>query len=143
MSHILIIEARFYEDIANKLALAAALELEEAGVTYEHLEVPGCFEIPAALQMAISSGKYDGYVALGCVIRGETTHYDYVCGESAWGINKLAIKYEAPIGYGIITAENRKQADVRADKDQKNVGGRAAKACLAMLGIKQKLAKAE
>lgn len=137
MPKILIIEARFYEKIADELADAAMAELEKAGASYERLSVPGCFEIPAAIAMAIESEQYDGYVALGCVIRGETTHYDYVCGESARGINELAMENNA-IGYGIITAENRDQAHVRSSAKQKNVGGRAAKACLEMLAIKQK-----
>lgn len=137
-SHILIVEARFYDTIADALAIASCEVLDSAGITYERLSVPGCFEIPAAIGMAAVSGKYDGYIALGCVIRGETSHYDYVCGESARGINELAISQQLAIGYGIITAENRKQADVRADALQKNVGGRAAKACLAMIDIKQR-----
>lgn len=137
MAHILIVEARFYEAIADNLSKAAKAELEKAGATHETLAVPGCFEIPAAVAMAMESGDYDGYVALGCVIRGETTHYDYVCGESARGLNALAMEGNA-IGYGIITAENREQANVRADANQKNVGGRAAKACLEMMVIKQK-----
>ncbi len=139
MPKILIVEARFYETIADDLAAAAKAELEKAGASYEILAVPGCFEIPAAIAMAIDSGKYDAYVALGCVIRGETSHYDYVCGESARGISDLAMEGYA-IGYGIITAENRQQANVRADAKQKNVGGRAAKACLEMLSIKQSFA---
>lgn len=138
MSNILLIEARFYENIANQLAEAAIEVIEESGFSYERLEVPGCFEIPAAISMARATKKYDGYVALGCVIRGETTHYDYVCGESARGINQLAIEHQLAVGYGIITAENRGQASARADKDQKNVGGRAARACLEMLAIQQK-----
>lgn len=139
MPHILLVEARFYESIADQLAEAATCELEAVGYTYERLAVPGCFEIPAAISMAQASGKYDGFVGLGCVIRGETSHYDYVCGESARGINQLAIEKQLPIGYGIITAENHNQADARADKNRKNVGGRAAKACIEMLTIKTRL----
>ena len=134
---ILIVEARFYDEIANNLSAAAKAELDKAGASYDVIAVPGCFEIPAAVSMAIESGEYDGYIGLGCVIRGETSHYDYVCGESARGLNDLAMEGQA-VGYGIITAENRDQANVRADANQKNVGGRAAKACLEMLAIKQK-----
>lgn len=137
MAKILLIEASFYQDIANNLVESAIEVIEESGNSYERLEVPGCFEIPAAISIADSSAKYDGYVALGCVIRGETSHYDYVCGESASGINQLAINRNLAIGYGIITAENRIQADARADKKQKDVGGRAAKACLRMIEIKE------
>jgi 6,7-dimethyl-8-ribityllumazine synthase len=139
MTKILIVEARFYEDIADSLAEAAVSEIEAAGFEYERISVPGAFEIASAISMGLASGKYDGYVGLGCVIRGETSHYDYVCGESAAGINKLAIECCAAIGFGIITAENSDQANVRADKTQKNVGGRAAKAAIAMMEIKEKM----
>ena len=122
------------------MLLGGATEVfDRAGVKYKTLEVPGCFEIPAALSMAIKSGKYDGFVTLGCVIRGQTTHYDYVCSESARGINQLAIDKNAAVGFGIITAENDEQALARADAAQKNVGGRAAEACLAMMDIKEKM----
>lgn len=139
MKKILIITAGFYKDYEKMLLEGAIFELEKAGVKHKTLEVPGCFEIPAALSMAIKSKKYDGFVALGCVIRGETTHYDYVCNECARGINQLAIDENVAVGFGIITAENDKQALVRADSKQKNVGGRAAQACLAMIEIKEKL----
>lgn len=141
MPHILMVEARFYEELADQLAQNAIAELEKSGTTYERLAVLGCFEIPAAISMAIASKRYDGYIGLGCVIRGETTHYDYVCGESARGLNDLAMQHQAPIGYGIITAENKDQATVRASaKSGKNVGGKAARACLDMIAIKKKLA---
>lgn len=139
MKPILIIEARFYESLAESLFDGAVAELNKAGLAFERLSVPGAFEIPAALHMAIASGKYSGFITLGCVIRGETTHYDYVCEEAARGINKLAVKYHAPVGFGIITAENGKQAEVRADKTQKNMGGKAASACLRMMEIKQQM----
>lgn len=136
MTHILIVEARFYENLADTLAGSAIAELEQAGATFERIAVPGCFEIPAAVSIAINSGQYDGYVALGCVIRGETSHYDYVCAESARGLNELAITKLAAIGYGIITANTRQQAITRANPAEKNVGGRAARACLAMINLK-------
>lgn len=136
MKKILIIQARFYEEIADSLTDAAKEVLEKEDVAYESIDVPGVFEIPSAVNMAIQTGKYDAYIALGCVIRGQTTHYDYVCEESARGLNDLALKYNAAIGYGIITAENREQAYVRADKKQKNVGGRAANAAIDMLKLK-------
>jgi 6,7-dimethyl-8-ribityllumazine synthase len=136
---ILIITAGFYKNYEQLLLNAAIAELDKAGVKHKTLEVPGCFEIPAALSMAIKSNKYDGFVTLGCVIRGETTHYDYVCNECARGINQLAMEKNVAVGFGIITAENDKQALVRSDAAQKNVGGRAALACLAMIEIKEKL----
>jgi 6,7-dimethyl-8-ribityllumazine synthase len=134
--HILIVEARFYDDIADMLVEGAVAELEASGATWERIEVPGAFEIPATINWALAS--YDGFVTLGCVIRGETTHYDYVCGESARGLQELALHKQAPIGYGILTTENREQAVVRADPKQKNKGKDAAEACLRMVEIKRR-----
>ena len=139
MSHILIIEATFYKDIAKNLADAALAVLKTASATYDTIQVPGCFEIPAALAMAIGSKRYDGYIALGCVIRGETSHYDYVCGESARGLNTLAYEHRIAVGYGIITANTQKQANARCKNDTHNVGARAASACLAMINLQKKL----
>lgn len=137
--HVLIVEARFYPDIADELVRGAVAVLEDAGATYERVAVPGAFELPAAIRMAIERGKHDGYVALGCVIRGETTHYDYVCAESASGLGEIAIRYMVAIGYGILTCENREQAWARAAVDKKNKGRDAAEACLAMIRLKQSL----
>lgn len=137
MTHILIIEARFYPNIADMLAEGATHALSLTGdTTYERIEVPGVFEIPAAVAFALKSGKYDGFVALGCVIRGETTHYDYVCLESARGLNNLALE-GAAIGYGILTTENDEQAYIRADIKQKNKGADAVNACLRMVALKK------
>jgi 6,7-dimethyl-8-ribityllumazine synthase len=142
--HILIVEARFYEDIADELVKGAMGVLEKAGVTFDRLAVPGAFEIPAAIRMAIRAmhfhphrRRYDGYVALGCVIRGETTHYDYVCQESARGLQDLALEFTLALGYGILTVENESQAWERARVDRKNKGGDAARACLAMIEAKR------
>lgn len=116
---------------------AGALQvLESAGASYELVHVPGALEIPSAIAMGDTSGKYDGYVALGCVIRGETSHYDIVAGESARGLNDLAIKKLLPIGNGILTTENREQALKRANVKQGNKGGFAANAMLSMLTLK-------
>lgn len=135
--NILIIEARFYDDIADELSAGAIAALEQAGVTYEKIAVPGALEIPAAIRMAMETGRYAGYVALGCVIRGETTHYDYVCAESARGLNDLATHHMQAIGNGILTVENRAQALARARVAHKNKGGFAANACLSMLQLKR------
>lgn len=140
---ILIVDARFYEDIANELLSGATAALQKAGVAYEHVSVPGALEIPAAIRMAMETGKYAGYVALGCVIRGETTHYDYVCNESARGLSELALQYMLPIGNGILTVENRAQALVRARVAEKDKGGFAANACLTMLQLKRRFAAAK
>ena len=142
--HVMIVEARFYPAIADEMLKGAVDTLTQAGATYEIFSVPGAFEIPAAIQIAIRarsfstlSKQFDGYVALGCVIRGETTHYDYVCGESARGLQELALRYTIAIGYGILTVENEAQAWERAKRDRKNKGGVAAQACLDMLQLKQ------
>lgn len=130
---ILIIEARFYEHIADMLYEAAIKEL--GGYQIERLQVPGAFEIPAAIKFASNSNKYDGFIALGCVIRGKTTHYDYVCNETARCIANLGLDGLA-IGFGLITVENEAQALERADFKQKNIGGKAAIACIKMMEIK-------
>ena len=142
---VLLVEAKFYADIAEELAQGAIEHLTERGVDYERLPVPGAFEIPAAIRMATraldfhsSNRRYAGYVALGCVIRGETSHYDYVCGESARKLQDLAIQYSLALGYGILTVENADQAWARAARDQKNKGGEAARTCMQMLDLKRR-----
>lgn len=141
--HVMIVESRFYQDIADELVRGAVAALESAGATWERFSVPGAFEIPGAIRLAMDAkskdgkARFDGFVALGCVIRGETTHYDYVCGESARGLQELAIRDKACIGYGILTVESREQAMVRAD-GRKSVKGRdAVEACLAMITLKR------
>ena len=135
---VLIVEARFYPDIADELARGAMAALDHAGATVERIAVPGAFEIPAAIRFAIHGGGFDGYVALGCVIRGETSHYDYVCGESARGLNELALTHCAAIGYGILTCENREQAMARATVEGRDKGRHVAEACLAMIALRRK-----
>ncbi len=143
-AHVLIVEARFYDDIADALVEGAVAALEAAGATHERISVPGAFEIPAAIALAHRGGldgrtpPYDGYVALGCVIRGETSHYDYVCGESARGLMDLAVTRHLAIGYGILTTEDREQARERADPKRRDKGGDAARACLAMIALKKR-----
>ncbi len=139
MTKILIVSARFYEAIADMMEGSARVVLEAAGCEVDMMHVPGAFEIPAAVSMGVESEKYDGYVTLGCVIRGETTHYDYVCGESARGLNDIAMALVLPIGYGILTVENEAQAIERASPEKKDKGGDAARACLMMLENKKKL----
>ncbi len=142
--HIMIVEARFYDDIADELVRGAIAELDAAGATHERFVVPGAFELPAAVKYAIRamdfySGRrrFDGYVALGCVIRGETTHYDVVCTETARAIQDLAVQYTLALGFGVLTVENREQAWARAAVRHKNKGGEAARACLDMLALKR------
>lgn len=136
--HVLIVEARFYPDVADELARGAIAALEEASATYERLAVPGAFEIPAAIRFAVESVRYDGYVALGCIIRGETSHYEHICAENARGLNEVALRYLVAIGYGVLTCDNREQAWARASVDGKNKGRDVAEACLAMIALKRR-----
>ena len=141
--HILIVEARYYEDIADALLQGAERAFAEADATIERLAVPGAFEIPAAIAWALEAGaRYDGYLALGCVIRGETSHYDYICVESARALQDLACERGAALVYGILTCETQDQAWARAKVGERNKGGEAAKACLAMIGVKARFASA-
>lgn len=136
---ILIVEAPYYAHISDELAKGAIAALEEAQARYDRLVVPGAFEIPAAIRFAATSANpYDGYVALGCVIRGETTHYEHVCTESAHGLQNLALEHKLAIGFGILTVENEEQAVARARVDKRNKGGEAARACLAMVELKRR-----
>ena len=142
--HLLIIDARFYQDIAEELVRGADAALSAAGATYDHISVPGAFEIPAAMAMAAAAmanggTRYDGFVLLGCVIRGETSHYDIVAGESGRAIMDLAVAGPLAVGNGILTVDSRDQAMVRARVDGKNKGGAAAEAALAMVAIRQRL----
>lgn len=144
--HIMVIEARFYADLADEMLKGAVAALDAVGASYERFSVPGAFEIPAAVQSAVRSmefsperRRFDGYVTLGCVIRGETTHYDYVCGESARALMDLSTRYSLALGYGILTCEDRDQAWARAGIDQGNKGAAAANACLDMIGVKNRL----
>ncbi len=134
--HILIVAANFYPDVTGELLNGARNALSQFKATFDEVEVPGAFEIPAAINYAINSKKYDGYVALGCVVRGETSHYDYVCGESARGIMELALNKNAAIGYGILTVENMDQAFVRANVTEGNKGRDAVEACLKLVALK-------
>lgn len=141
--HILIVASPYYEDITNELIRGASQILSRARATHDLLTVPGAFEIPAAIRFAadaVAAGRenYDAYVALGCVIRGETSHYDYVCGESAQGLQQLAVNDRLAIGYGILTVENRDQAWARASVDKGNKGGSVTEAALRMIELKQK-----
>ena len=136
---ILIIFSNYYEDITEALMAGAVDVLRNSGMEFETIEVPGVLELPAALAMAVKFGKYQGYVILGCVIRGETTHYEIVSNESAHAIMKLACKHRLALGNGIQTVENRDQAWARASLEGKNNGGGAAKAALAMIEVRQQL----
>jgi len=139
--HLLVIEARFYDDLADALLEGAVKALERAGATWERVTVPGALEVPAALAMALEAMEaglkdYDGFVALGCVIRGETAHFDIVAHESARGLMDLAVDEALAVGNGILTVENDEQAWARARVDGQNKGGAAAQAALAMIALR-------
>jgi 6,7-dimethyl-8-ribityllumazine synthase len=139
--HLLIVEARFYDDLADELLAGAKAALAPA--TFDVVTVPGALEIPAAIAMAMKGKtKYDGYVALGCVIRGETTHYDTVANESARGLMDLSVAFTAAIGNGILTVENDEQAWARAKRNGENKGGFAARAALTMIALRAKFGNA-
>lgn len=136
----LIVEARFYVALADAQKAGAIAALEGAGATHKTISVPGALEIPAAIAfVAASDQRFDGYVALGCVIRGETSHYDTVCNESARGLMDLALADNLAIGNGIITVEDEDQAWARADQSRKDKGGDAARAALAMAKLKKQV----
>jgi 6,7-dimethyl-8-ribityllumazine synthase len=141
-AHLLIVEARFYQGINDALLEGATLAINESGATADHVVVPGALEIPAAIAILVSAaakkGKpYDGAVALGCVIRGETTHYELVSGESARALMDLSVSQHLPLGNGILTVENEAQAWVRAKRSELDKGGDAARAALAMIRLKR------
>jgi len=137
MARFLIVEARFYAHLNDLLLQGTRAALEEAGHSHETITVPGALEIPAAVAMAAETGRYDGFVALGVVIRGETYHFEVVSNESARGLMALTLD-GLPIGNGILTVENEAQALTRAKPDEKDKGGEAAKAAIAMLELKSR-----
>jgi 6,7-dimethyl-8-ribityllumazine synthase len=137
-AHLLIIEARFYDELCDELARGAAAVIEAAGASWERLAVPGSLELPGAIVLAEQSKRFDGYVALGCVLRGETSHYDIVAGESARGIMDLTMKGIC-IGNGVLTCETEAQAWARARVGQGDKGGAAATAALALIRLKRQL----
>lgn len=137
MAKFLIVEARFYDHLNDLLIEGAKAALDEAGHKYEVVTVPGALEIPGAIALAAETGRYDGFVAIGVVIRGETYHFEVVSNESARGLMALSMDAIA-IGNGILTVENEEQALVRARPDQKDKGGEAAKAAIAMLALRER-----
>jgi 6,7-dimethyl-8-ribityllumazine synthase len=147
---VLIIESRFYEDIADELARGAIEELEGRRIEYERIAVPGSLEIPLALSLALANGfvgragHHRGCIALGCVIRGETSHYDLVARESVAGLHALAVEHAVPLGIGILTCDSREQALTRASVGGggRNKGGSAASACLALMQLEQQFSSA-
>ena len=140
--HYLIVQANFYSELAAAQKQGAVAELEMAGASFDIISVPGALEIPAAIAIAASNPcPYDGFIALGCVIRGETTHYETVCKESSRGLMDLAIQRNLAIGNGILTVENSEQAWERADMNRKDKGGDAARAAMAMVAVAKQYAE--
>lgn len=148
-SHVLIVEARFYADLADNLFAGVAGVLDAAGVTYTREWVGGSFELPAAIRFAIEAGdsrvsgrRFDGFIALGCVIEGETDHYEHICREASRGLMDLTVHYAIPLGFGLLTCRTYEQAMERAAVDRKNKGADAARACLRMIELKRALMQA-
>jgi len=137
---VLIVVAPYYRDIADGLLSGARAALERAGALHETVAVPGALEIPSAITIAHRHAQFDGYVALGCVIRGETTHYETVCNDSSRGLMLLGLQ-GAAIGNGILTVENRAQAEVRADPEGQDKGGGAAAAALHLIALFRRYAR--
>ena len=145
-ARILVVEARFYDDIADALLAGATQALKEARAGFDCISVPGSLEIPTAIAIALDAAQrqrrpYDGVVALGCVIRGDTIHFEIVSHQSARGLMELSVARKIPIGNGIITVDNEAQAWVRASVEKQDKGGDAARAALALVGLKQRLGK--
>lgn len=143
-ANVLIVEARFYADISDALLDGATAALDAAGARFDRIAVPGALEIPAAILFAAKASEgagksYDGFVALGCVIRGDTYHFEIVAGESARGLSELGLNHGLCIGNGILTVDNEEQARIRAARDGHDKGGDAARACLALMELKARL----
>ena len=135
MTHILIIQARFYKELSDKTLSDASLALQNENVTFENWNVPGVYEIPAALSFALPLEVFDGYVLLGCVIRGETLHYDYICRTTQHAIQKLITQNHLALGNGILTVENSEQAWERVT--ERRLGHVTVWTCLTMIALKQ------
>lgn len=139
--HILIVEARYYAPISDELLKGALAVLDEAGASHERLVVPGAFEIPAAIKYAVEAAargvgktRFDGFIALGCVIRGETSHYETVCANANHWLMDVAVRHAIPLGNAILTVENEAQALARAEGGRRGKGADAVRACLSLIG---------
>ena len=147
-AHLRVVEGRFYEDVADALWTGAKRVFDAEGVTFERFSVPGALEIPQAISLALDAAKgsgkpYDGVVALGCVIRGETSHYDIVAGESARAIMDISIALDMPVGNGILTVDTDAQAKARARQTGQDKGGGAARAARTRVRLNRNLGKAK
>lgn len=140
-ARLLMVISPYYKGVADMMQRGAEVVSEEAKATLDRVFVPGAFEIPAAIAQAQKTGLWDGYLALGCVVRGETSHYDYVCGESARGLMDLSVRDGLAIGYGILTVNTLAQAEERADPRRGDKGGESARAALAMIALRRHFAE--
>lgn len=136
-ARLLMVISPYYKGVADMMQRGAEAAAEEAKATLDRVFVPGAFEIPAAIALAAKTELYDGFLALGCVVRGETSHYDYVCGESARALMDLSVRKRLSIGYGILTVNTLAQAEERADPRRGDKGGESARAALAMVALKR------
>lgn len=142
---VLIVEARFYPEIADQMATGAIAILDAAGVKWVREAVPGCFELPAAITFAVEGGsrtqaaRFNGFIALGCVIQGETDHYEHICREACRGLMDLSVQHGIALGFGVLTCHTYEQAWVRAAVEQKNKGADAATACVRMMALQRQL----
>lgn len=143
MSRYAIVCATFYRDLADRLIASATAAFEDAGAEVDVFEVPGAYELPMAAAYAVDSERYDGVACLGAVIRGETTHYDYVCGEAARGIMDVQLSTGIPCAFGVLTVENMEQALARAGGDKRDQGRHAAEAVLALAALSEQLGTPE
>ena len=140
-ARLLLVVSPYYKSVTDYMQRGAEAAATSAEATLDRVIVPGAFEIPAAIFHASKTGSYDGYIGLGCVVRGETSHYDYVCGESARGLMDLSIRDGLAIGYGILTVNTLAQAEERADTRRGDKGGEATRACLSVIALKRRFAE--
>lgn len=140
-ARLLMVISPYYKGVADMMQRGAEAVAAESKATLDRVFVPGAFEIPAAIAQASKTGLWDGYLALGCVVRGETSHYDYVCGESARGLMDLSVRDGLAIGYGILTVNTLAQAEERADPRRGDKGGESARAALAMIALRRHFAE--
>ncbi len=140
-THILVVVAPYYKHITDSMLTGVARALDRAGATHEVIEVAGAFELPFAVAAAHEAGDFDGYITLGCVIRGETSHYDLICNETARAVQNLATDGGLVIGFGLLTVEHEEQALARADPNGKDKGGEATRACLMNLALARRFSQ--
>ncbi len=142
MAHIMMVVAPYYRDICDEMIAGAAAVIEEDGHSWDRYDVAGAFELPVAISIALDSPKrFDGFIVIGCIIRGETSHYDHLCSEVSRALQTIAVERKLALGFGLLTCENSQQARVRASVSGKNKGAEAAHACIKTIVLKQALGR--